>query len=760
MIPSFHTFINESNVQKKIKRSDLKIGDDVMTMGEHDGVNLDYQVGKIIEMKDYGYILVEFEKSFSDKFHAGNENIGKDKHCFYISFNNIVSNNKEKFLKELKNIDTEKLNKNQRLNTEYAEGDVIVGVGEYTLYGKTIKFEGEIGIVYYTNGSGSIDQKDRGLKNNKLYWVGFLDKFNQMLRCDGEGMPENGAGVMLDKLHMRPIEPEELESVIDVVEPIRAMLKDMNTPLQAGDVVVGTKEREGIKFTNQLGIVYSIRKYGIKDWYNIQFFDHFSDGLYDVNATGINNGYLLPKSCLRLANEQEIEKSKELIVKFQEEIKLYNYDYKVGDYVIAKGINNGINFNGQIGKILYINGQKPMDSFTINFITKFDDRLYSSGDQKNSYNLIRGNIDTSQKYNVEEIINKINNKEILTYITSPSLSMLMERTEVKVTVPFLLQSYFDVTDKNDTISYLPVNKFKRLESGEDPFKSRLRQSMGVGKFFRMINPEIPERAMEKIVNSYKSSYDICISGIADKLKLVSGEDIRYWYWEEHYVQGGGGLNSSCMRYKEKGPEMQMFVDNPDVIQMLILVNEENKLLGRALVWRLVQPSGATFMDYVYCRYEKDQDLFNMYALQNGWITTKTGGRYNSNVQMVCALNTDKKYTMGKNALDHFDTFQLYPGNYLSTSPWNKPVELKVKKEEKKEEVLPFTIGSKVQYKKDGTINNNKIGIFNGLNDNGKYKIQFEDGVRFAAAPKNVYPVENEKVEENKKYIKRFNDWLM
>jgi hypothetical protein len=52
---------------------------------------------KIIEMKDYGNLLIEFDESFSPKLHSGHQDIGKPKHCFYVPLDNIITNNREEF---------------------------------------------------------------------------------------------------------------------------------------------------------------------------------------------------------------------------------------------------------------------------------------------------------------------------------------------------------------------------------------------------------------------------------------------------------------------------------------------------------------------------------------------------------------------------------------------------------------------------------------------------------------------------------------
>ena len=54
-------------------------------------------------------------------------------------------------------------------------------------------------------------------------------------------------------------------------------------------------------------------------------------------------------------------------------------------------------------------------------------------------------------------------------MTSSPLAMLLNRMNVKIKAAFMNMSYFDTTDKNDMISYLPVDKVKRLEDKEDPY---------------------------------------------------------------------------------------------------------------------------------------------------------------------------------------------------------------------------------------------------------------------------------------------------
>lgn len=85
-------------VAKKITRSDIKVGSDIMTHGYFDDVDLNFKIGKVLKCGEYGNILVEFNESFDKKnLHAGHNNIGKAKHCFYLPLENVKSIDKDKF---------------------------------------------------------------------------------------------------------------------------------------------------------------------------------------------------------------------------------------------------------------------------------------------------------------------------------------------------------------------------------------------------------------------------------------------------------------------------------------------------------------------------------------------------------------------------------------------------------------------------------------------------------------------------------------
>jgi hypothetical protein len=172
--------------------------------------------------------------------------------------------------------------------------------------------------------------------------------------------------------------------------------------------------------------------------------------------------------------------------------------------------------------------------------------------------------------------------------------------------------YIDVNDV-DTISFTPMDKIARIiESGRDPWKTN-RVPMKVGKFFKK-SFVIEDSKLENLVNWYKTSYFMS-KGEYDKIfKVVDGEDIKHWYNQKNYVQGGGSLNGSCMRGEDAQNRLGLYTENPAVVKLLIMTDGD-KLLSRALMWTTDR---GIYIDRPYCRYDKDQMLYKKYAEVNGY----------------------------------------------------------------------------------------------------------------------------------------------
>jgi hypothetical protein len=176
-------------------------------------------------------------------------------------------------------------------------------------------------------------------------------------------------------------------------------------------------------------------------------------------------------------------------------------------------------------------------------------------------------------------------------------------------------NYLKLSDKNDDLKFVNDTQVKRfIDAGQDPFE-RANNIAKIGRTVRQIltsnGISVTDQQIEKFVNSYKNEWDRKYKKESEGFNLISGEDIRNWYLEEKYVYGGGTLNNSCMRYRETQEFLDIYTNNPEVCQLLILVDNSNRLLGRALLWKLVDGTGKTpyYLDRIYTRFDSDAEKF-------------------------------------------------------------------------------------------------------------------------------------------------------
>jgi hypothetical protein len=203
------------------------------------------------------------------------------------------------------------------------------------------------------------------------------------------------------------------------------------------------------------------------------------------------------------------------------------------------------------------------------------------------------------------IISKISDKDPV----AKMLSSLINQ-DIKTNVNYLKPS-----DKNDDIKFVNDTQVKRfIDAGQDPF-DRATNSAKIGRTVRQIltsnGISVTDQQIEKFVNSYKNAWDKSLKKTQEGISLVSGEEIRNWYLESNYVPGGGQLNNSCMRYESTQEFLNIYTENKESCQLVILVDERNRLLGRALLWKLIDGVNKYdyYLDRVYTRFDSDTEKF-------------------------------------------------------------------------------------------------------------------------------------------------------
>jgi hypothetical protein len=113
---------------------------------------------------------------------------------------------------------------------------------------------------------------------------------------------------------------------------------------------------------------------------------------------------------------------------------------------------------------------------------------------------------------------------------------------------------------------------------------------------------------------------------------------------------------SCQEY------LNIYVNNPDIVQMLIATDNDDKLIGRALIWKTQE--GKTFMDRVYGTDQTIQ-AFLEYAKERNWyhkthqnhsssnhVTDHVGSKYSDKYLSVHLDTSDLDY------LPYMDTFKF------------------------------------------------------------------------------------------------------
>lgn len=165
---------------------------------------------------------------------------------------------------------------------------------------------------------------------------------------------------------------------------------------------------------------------------------------------------------------------------------------------------------------------------------------------------------------------------------------------------------------NDELVFINDTQVKRItDAGQNPFE-KTGNVAKVGRAIRQIldanTIKIVDKDIEDFVNKYKNAWDdLFDENKNEKIRLVKGEDIRYWYLEDKYLQGGGTLNNSCMRYANTQTFLNIYVENPNSVNLLIYLDDDKKLKGRSLVW-FYEKDGTqkVYQDRIYTTNDSDR----------------------------------------------------------------------------------------------------------------------------------------------------------
>lgn len=146
-----------------------------------------------------------------------------------------------------------------------------------------------------------------------------------------------------------------------------------------------------------------------------------------------------------------------------------------------------------------------------------------------------------------------------------------------------------------------------------------RGYMNPGKALKQLPWLTPQddSTIERMVNDIKAQLDPDVN-----FKIVSGDEIKYWYLGDRYAEKSGSLSSSCMRYTRCQEYLGIYTENP--IEMLIATDNSGELRGRALLWPKSMWNKNYWDDVPYIMdriYGNDHIItkFKKYAQENNWV---------------------------------------------------------------------------------------------------------------------------------------------
>jgi hypothetical protein len=167
-----------------------------------------------------------------------------------------------------------------------------------------------------------------------------------------------------------------------------------------------------------------------------------------------------------------------------------------------------------------------------------------------------------------------------------------------------------------------------------PYSLPGRNEVKIGKIIRLLcsSEEVVDKLefkpkdkdFEDFVNAYKASK----LDTSKEFRLVNGEDIHKYYQMKNYYSSHGALGGSCMADEGKST-FRVYTENPKKVQLLVLIDGDGKIHGRALVWKLKEsPCEAKyFMDRVYTNADSDVIKFKNFAEEKGFLYKQKNNSY-------------------------------------------------------------------------------------------------------------------------------------
>ena len=178
---------------------------------------------------------------------------------------------------------------------------------------------------------------------------------------------------------------------------------------------------------------------------------------------------------------------------------------------------------------------------------------------------------------------------------------------------------------------------KSISISENMKSESLRESKGVIATFG--------RALEKLIRSgYYHPWSTSERNMfedsllfngphANKFEVWDAKDIPKAYHWSSYAEDCGTLGHSCMRSESDKKKVEFYAQMGDSVKILVLLNSDNLVLGRAILWQKCynrrRKDSFKVMDRVYTVRNSYEILFHRWAVDNHVIRKKLNSYTNN-----------------------------------------------------------------------------------------------------------------------------------
>jgi len=222
-------------------------------------------------------------------------------------------------------------------------------------------------------------------------------------------------------------------------------------------------------------------------------------------------------------------------------------------------------------------------------------------------------------------------------------------------------NYISVSDSDpNKISYLSPDRVKQIsKSNDDYWTSSKRFHCKPGAFITKLFKNVTPKEVETFSTLYKN--------FANKkdftFEILKGNDIATYYHQNSYDTNSGSLGASCMKYDKCQKFLNLYIDNQDLVSLLIMRSNNSKaLIGRALIWNI---DGQKVLDRIYTvQDDKYAAYFKKWAEENDCLY-KTHQNWSNTLQFNSEKEKNKEYKFSIK-LQKFE-YGYYP--YLDTFKW-------------------------------------------------------------------------------------------